>query len=33
VWSSKDAALWAKGATGYGVRLIDKFVEDNCEVR
>ncbi len=33
VWSSKDAALWAKGATGYGVRLLDKFVEDNCEVR
>ena len=33
VWSAKDAALWAKGATGYGVRLLDKFVEDHCEVR
>jgi len=31
VWSQKPGALWDKGATGYGVRLIDKFVEDNFE--
>ena len=26
VWAAKDAPLWAKGATGYGVRLLDAFV-------
>jgi len=31
VWASKDDALWAKGATGYGVRLLDRFVADNFE--
>ena len=31
VWSQKAGALWDKGATGYGVRLLDKFVEDNFE--
>ncbi len=31
VWSQKAGALWDKGATGYGVRLLDKFVEDVFE--
>jgi leucyl aminopeptidase len=31
VWSAKPAALWDKGATGYGVRLLDTFIEDNFE--
>ncbi|MEM8798963.1 MAG: leucyl aminopeptidase [Pseudomonadota bacterium] len=31
VWSEKDDALWEKGATGYGVRLIDRIVADNYE--
>ena len=31
VWANKDAALWAKGATGFGVRLLDRFVADNFE--
>ena len=31
VWSAKPGALWDKGATGYGVRLLDKFIEDNFE--
>jgi len=31
VWASKPAALWDKGATGYGVRLLDRFVADNFE--
>ena len=26
VWSDKDAGTYAKGATGYGVRLLDAFV-------
>lgn len=26
VWSDKDAPGWVKGATGYGVRLLDAFV-------
>ncbi|MCU0729444.1 MAG: leucyl aminopeptidase [Sphingopyxis sp.] len=26
VWSDKDGATYAKGATGYGVRLLDAFV-------
>lgn len=30
-WSSKDTALWEKGATGYGVRLLDTFVRDHYE--
>ena len=33
VWTAKPGALWDKGATGYGVRLLDKFVEDNFETR
>ena len=31
VWAAKDGPLWAKGATGYGVRLLEKFVADNFE--
>jgi leucyl aminopeptidase len=31
VWADKDGPVWAKGATGYGVRLLDKFVADNFE--
>lgn len=33
VWAAKDGALWAKGATGYGVRLLDRFVADNFEAK
>jgi leucyl aminopeptidase len=31
VWSAKPGAVWDKGATGYGVRLLDRFVADNFE--
>ncbi len=31
VWSDKDTATWAKGATGYGVRLLEEFVATNFE--
>jgi leucyl aminopeptidase len=31
VWSAKDGPLWEKGATGYGVRLLDRFVADHHE--
>lgn len=31
VWAEKDGAVWAKGATGYGVRLLDRFIADNFE--
>jgi leucyl aminopeptidase len=31
VWADKPGATWDKGATGYGPRLIDTFVRDNCE--
>ncbi len=31
VWADKPGATWDKGATGYGVRLIDAFVRDTCE--
>ncbi len=30
-WSDKDGATFAKGATGYGVRLLDRFIADNFE--
>ena len=33
VWASKDGPLWAKGATGYGVRLLDRFIADNFEAK
>ena len=32
VWANKAGAVWDKGATGYGVRLIDSLVEDGFEV-
>lgn len=32
VWASKPGAVWDKGATGYGVRLLDRFIADNFEV-
>lgn len=31
VWSEKDLPLSEKGGTGFGVRLLDRFVADNCE--
>ncbi|MDN3644879.1 leucyl aminopeptidase [Pontixanthobacter aestiaquae] len=31
VWSDKPGPTHGKGATGYGVRLIDNFVRENCE--
>jgi leucyl aminopeptidase len=31
VWADKDGPTWAKGATGYGVKLLDRFVADNFE--
>jgi leucyl aminopeptidase len=31
VWAAKPGLLWDKGATGYGVRLLDQFVADNFE--
>ena len=31
VWSDKDAPTHAKGATGYGVRLLDAFVRDQTK--
>ena len=31
VWASKPGATWDKGATGYGVRLLDRFIADNFE--
>jgi leucyl aminopeptidase len=33
VWSDKAAATYDKGATGYGVRLLDRFVADHCEAK
>jgi len=31
VWADKPGMTWDKGATGYGVRLLDRFVADNFE--
>jgi len=31
VWADKPGATWDKGATGYGVRLIDRFVAEKFE--
>jgi len=31
VWADKPGATWDKGATGFGVRLLDRFVRDNHE--
>lgn len=30
-WSDKAGATWDKGATGFGVRVLDQFVRDNLE--
>ena len=32
VWADKDGPTWGKGATGYGVRVLDRFVADCCEI-
>ena len=31
VWTDKPGATWEKGASGFGVRLLDRFVRDNYE--
>ena len=31
VWAKTPGATWGKGATGYGVRLLDRFVRDTLE--
>jgi leucyl aminopeptidase len=31
VWSTKPGHSWDKGATGYGARLLDRFVKENVE--
>ena len=31
VWAEKAGATWDKGATGYGVRLLDRYVRDTLE--
>jgi leucyl aminopeptidase len=31
VWANKPGALWDKGATGFGVALLDRFIADNHE--
>ena len=31
VWADKPGTTWGKGATGFGVRLIDQYVRDQCE--
>ena len=31
VWSDKDGATYGKGATGYGVKVLDRLVMDNFE--
>lgn len=33
VWADKPGATWDKGATGYGVRLLDRYVRDNLETK
>ena len=30
-WADKPGATWDKGATGYGVRVLDRYVRDNLE--
>ncbi len=30
-WAAKPGATWDKGATGFGVRVIDRYVRDNLE--
>jgi len=31
VWTDKSGATWEKGASGYGVRLLDRFVRNTIE--
>jgi len=31
VWSSKPGLIWDKGATGFGVRLLDRYIADHHE--
>jgi leucyl aminopeptidase len=31
VWAAKPGTMWEKGATGYGVRLLDQYVKDVLE--
>ena len=31
VWSDKPGATWDKGATGYGVRLLDRFIRNTVK--
>jgi leucyl aminopeptidase len=31
VWDNKPGQTWDKGATGFGVRVLDRFVRDNLE--
>ena len=31
VWAEKPGQTWDKGATGYGVRIIDQYVRDVLE--
>jgi leucyl aminopeptidase len=31
VWADKPGATWDKGATGFGVRLLDRYVRDSIE--
>ena len=31
VWAAKPGTVWDKGATGFGVRLLDRFVADQFE--
>ena len=31
VWADKPSPVWEKGATGYGVRLLNQYVADNFE--
>ena len=33
VWAAKATHLWDKGATGYGVRLLDRLVDDLAQAR
>lgn len=30
-WADKEGPVWAKGATGYGVRLLDRYIAANHE--
>ena len=32
VWSDKPGRTWGKGATGFGVRLIDRLISDTAEM-